>query len=715
MPQYTYAPLESSNPSQFGVVKTDHIYLNDDPTISLQKALKVYPILDEETEILNKYGLSVVNINYPYCNIDRYGADNTGVNCVSNYIQACVDLVEKLYISKSEVFPIEFGPGTYLMTHSVLLKHDKDNTSSECPLYFKGYISSRMHSAKEECTQILLAIKNHKSSTETDLGYSNAFAVNCSYSDIDHETNNIVFLEGKDSGTGSYIRPIMNNISFKYFTIVCNYNNTDYNVNFIKGYRFRCDIDHVVAGGVRNVVCQPQSDASGNNSYCDFSSYTNINLNYIKNIALELYNPDLCKIENITSHNARPTLQYLIRIIGGGSIYINRVHYAYQFKDDTSDGYIPRNDGTSEKGNTALILVANNKSCMIQNIYVERGLKDYIIRLYNARNVSIDNCYEAFMGNGFLKLSQTCINIKVSNIYRNINLVKEYPDIRLMDVTTLKNIKIENFTRKRWFKEDLSLSTTDEEFKALTRLLSEEERIIETPIIQYRPIHNRDIDFGLKNVKVYYDSVEETWKVKDIYGNDVTSEFMLSYDNKLYFRYKNGSSRIIHSIYQDHIWGDDDYPYNPIVNTLNGEESIVFFDAVNGTRATELSNKMHFSAIINVPDLPVTNNRVCYVYYGTASTGTDITESYIRNIEPYIMESNYTFEFTDQTIDNKIVFFVYPTSYGDNITVTQDDTTDITSSFFVTSILLDNDPHYLVRTTNKETFTSAKLTFTINQ
>ena len=270
-------------------------------------------------------------------------------------------------------------------------------------------------------------------------------------------------------------------------------------------------------------MLQPERDATGGSSYCDFSQYTNINFGRLKYRGLELYNPDNSKIEDITNHFPGKDFDSLILIRGGGGITISRIHFAYSFDLDIhkeQNKLVPKQLGTGPNGTKAYIKLAYTRGVNINGVYGERQLLDYMFYLYHAKNVHIENTTEAFFGNGYIRILGDTSNVTINNAYRKCNLVRDYMDIYFGNSVDVNNIKITNFMAENWYQDEISLTTSQDDFSNLTRL--------ETPTKRYI------ISDKLNNLKANKFSLEPmTFKVKNIdgklailnYNNETTSDF----------------------------------------------------------------------------------------------------------------------------------------------------------------------------------------------
>ena len=422
-----------------------------------------YPILSKEQELMNSYGIDVglLNKTKPYCHVDRYGGDNTGSRCSSDSIQVAIDMAEYLCKNKFLDDPITFSSGVYKMTKTVLIKKSMEDTLKETPIVFKGSCERiHTHSSKGH-TALRIEIPNH-----LNKDYANAFAINVSYSDTinrNDETDDFVYKEASFTDGGFELFPIINHIEFRDLAFYVDRSN--FTVNIIKGYRYRSKIENIEVNGANRLIYQPQTNINNKGNYCDFSHYSNLNFNYMKKNGLELSNPDNSIIEEITCHRLGKDATELIRVVKGGGFKISRVHYAYSFEEGTTT---PRNDGKGADGNSSIILLNGCNSVKIENMYIERCLKDYVIRLYNTNNIEISNTNETFFGNGFIKIEEKCHGIDIHDIYRNCNLVTDYNDIYVKFEAEYSNLKINNFLCKNFYNNNISLEFKD--FDTLVQL-----------------------------------------------------------------------------------------------------------------------------------------------------------------------------------------------------------------------------------------------------
>lgn len=526
--------------------------------------VKTYPIVEEEEEALLLTDLSKkdMNLKYEYGHINRYGAKELGKDEFdvlynktyneedlddwdsSRAIQTAVYVVEKLATNRKGIYPVKFGGGTYLVTHTIICK-SCINDSSEIgnynnPLSFIGVERKTISSGWNTGTLIIPMIENtnYVNGSETE-GYANLFAINIKYqskskyiapindeNEIGKPYMNLTEEELYDTNYSFYgmgtNATICDNVTFKNLSFYLDNNiSDDYNINVIKAYRTRFTIDNVYAHNMRQFMLQPPMDATGGSSYCDFSQYTNINFGRLKYRGLELYNPDNSKIEDVTNHFPGKNFDCLILIREGGGITISRIHFAYSFDLDIKkeqNKLVPKQLGTGKRGSKAYIKLANTRGVNINGVYGERQLLDYMFYLYNAKNVHIENTTESFFGNGYIRIISDSSNIFINNVYRKCNLVNDYVDIYFGDDTDVNNIKITNFIGEDWYKENISLETPQGNFANLTRVESIKKRYITCDKLN----NTKSNKFSLESLTFKVVNVDGKLAILD-YANNITS------------------------------------------------------------------------------------------------------------------------------------------------------------------------------------------------
>lgn len=420
------------------------------------KVTKVYndfmyfKTLNIEREVLTKYSLdeSIIKNKYPYCHINRYGGDPSGNNDSSLALQIAVDVLEKFGNSTEnyDSFQVLIGKGYYKITKPILIKQSETYCNYNVPISITG-VNLNLKAMKGYCMSFLDVSINNFNGRD----YSSLFTINNQFEDVLNpvaDKDKMVFTSGNTSASGVVIRPIMNCIEIKNICGRDNYNNC----YFIKGYRFRSNIDNIYLNGFKEAVYQPPSDSSNYDSYCDFSSFTNINCENMDHAIMTLCNSDNSVIEKITNHRPSSSFEYLIRINGGSDINIKSILSSYFFLPNTT---IPVNRGSGENGTKAYILLVNAKSIKISGMHVERTMLDYLVRCYNCQNITIENTNELFLCNGFVKL-QSCDGVRINNCRRNGNLINEYKDLVSENS---KNVTLKNVICKDRYNESFSIST----------------------------------------------------------------------------------------------------------------------------------------------------------------------------------------------------------------------------------------------------------------
>ena len=535
---------------------------------------QTYPVLYKELELMNYYNIdtSLLKENEPYCSVDRYGGDNTGTRCSSDSIQIAIDIAE--YLCKNDFLnnPITFNSGVYKMTKTVLIKKSMEETSKDTPIVIKGSCS-RIHThSSTGHTALRIEIPNH-----LNKDYANAFAINVSYSDAinrNDETDDFVYKEASITDIGFELFPIINHIEFRDLAFYVD--RSKFTVNIIKGYRYRSKIENIEVNGANRLIYQPLTNINNKGSYCDFSHYSNLNFNNMKKNGLELSTPDNSIIEEITCHRLGKDATELIRVVNGGGFKISRVHYAYSFEEDTTT---PRNDGKGRDGNSSIILLNGCNSVKIENMYIERCLKDYVIRLYNTNNIEISNTNEMFFSNGFIKIEEKCDGINIHDIYRNCNLVTDYNDIFIKYGAKYSNLRIHNFLCKNFYDNQISLEFND--FNTLKQL--------DKNLNNYREvIHNMDLirddiiqcDELTLNISYYNGALY----VKNAKHQDI--DYTISFNNGA-LALNDYIVSISPSISSD----SEIIPHMCCIDSSNRKQ-IIFIDKINNTKISELDNSV---------------------------------------------------------------------------------------------------------------------------
>ena len=463
-----------------------------------------YPLLDEEKQAIKNIGISEneINIKFPYCHVNRYGADDTGELCSANAIQCAVDCAELIAKNNKVIYPIKFTGGTYLVTKTITCKA-KDFCLTFRPLTFLGEERKQISNSIGNGTVIVPKIENYSNKE-----YANLFTVNMAI-----ENDKTTESEKTYFGSGINAK-ICDNITFKNLAFVLPDTEAQkYNINVIKAYRARFTLDNIFCCNMRQLMCQPERDIDGGSSYCDFSSYTNINFVKMKYRGLELYNSDCSKIEDITNHLPGKDFDSLILVRGGGAYTIKRIHFAYNFEEGT---LTPRNLGRGPMGTKAFIKIAHCKGGVsIEGIYCERQLLDYMFYIYNSNNVKIKSTYEAFFGNGYAYVAGASKNISIENVTRSCNLVKEYYDIYFNPITALNSISIKNFKCSNWYNEEFSLDTED--YSNLTKDDNNTPRLVKSNGLKNLYNYN----FNLETVSFCIKYVNSTWSMYDFSGKTI--------------------------------------------------------------------------------------------------------------------------------------------------------------------------------------------------
>lgn len=625
------------------------------------KNVKIYPIIVEEINSIEVAGINIndIDLRYEYGHINRYGAKELGKDEFtalynntatedqleewdsSKAIQTAVYVVEKLATNRKGIYPVKFGGGTYLVTHTIICKACEDNNGNKIgdalnPLSFIGVERKTISSEWSSGTLIIPWIKNtnyiNGSSTE---GYANLFAINIKYkkkneyiapaSDYKYEVGkpyiNLTDTDLYDSNIAYYgagiNTTICDNVTFKNLSFYIDNNVADnYNINVIKAYRTRFTIDNVYVHNMRQFMLQPEYDATGGSSYCDFSQYTNINFSRLKYRGLELYNADNSKIEDITNHFPGKDFDSLILIRGGGGITISRIHFAYSFDLDIykeQNKLVPKQLGTGPNGAKAYIKLAYTRGVNINGVYGERQLLDYMFHLYHAKNVHIENTTEAFFGNGYIRIFGDTSNVTINNAYRKCNLVSDYMDIYFGNSVDVNNIKITNFMAENWYQDEISLATSQDDFSNLTQL--------ETPTKRYITSDK------LNNLKANKFSLEPmTFKVKNIDGKlailnyndentaDTTTATTTSVKND-YFTLTWDSNEIGGFLIEQNgnipfcvrsvtpVYTIASATYLPVLSTNNDRTRIAIWDLKNNTYMTNINDYVGF--VINIETLRI--------------------------------------------------------------------------------------------------------------
>lgn len=531
-----------------------------------------YPITQKEKELIEKYNVDItdINVKYPYCHVDRYGGDNTGVKCSSNSIQIAVDYNEYLGNNSLGVRPITFSGGTYLITKTVLIKGNKNECKDHIAVTLKG-VDCKLNGGNFG-TSTCLNLKIPHSEGKT---YNTAFAINVKYEN-GNDLDKIVFSEGVSNDSGFINLPQMSNIKFENFSVKC----LDDNLNniFIKGYRFRSTLTNIFSQNLYRTIYQPSSDVNGNNNYCDFSVIENISLSEIKYIGIEVSGFDNSCIKNVIEHRIKPTAEGVIRINGGCGIKLERLQHAYHFIDGTTT---PRQDGSGNAGLNYYLLLNNTSSVNVECMYLERWLKDFVIRLYNTTTTSITNVTEKYLGNGFIKATGYCYGLVLKNIDRNINKTVNYSDIHIYDCSEVKSFKVKNFINRKYYNEEISLSTNN--LNNLTKLDNKNEFYM--PSLYFLNSHAYDLDLEKVKLNVLYDG--DKWIIRDMYRNDLTSKFTIEFNGRLYIKNKEHANKncIIESA--ETVRTGSTQTHRAELFMQNGEKSISFFDRLtNGVVQT---------------------------------------------------------------------------------------------------------------------------------
>jgi hypothetical protein len=421
-------------------MKADTTYVND-----IFATITKYPVIALEGSMVTRKYL-------PYCHVERYGADPTWVNDSSTAFQFAFDLAERLASGTEEIpaYPVRAGVGTYKITKTIKLKYDASWQKESRPISFIGAPIHMYYSNPPKGTVIKPLIPNH-----TLRDYANLFSINIKYLN-DTDTDDTATFGG---GTGA---PIMNNISFENLTISLDESESQiYTVNGFMMYRTRFKLKHVNFEGLHEGVRQPNYDRLGQSNYCDFGEYHDLNFRRIKRAGLTLYNADITSIKRITEHDILPTFEHVIKLTNGGGISVENIHHAMHGITDGSGIFLPRNDGSGVEGEKALIKLVGVDGVTIKGTYIERQFGDYMFLLENANNVSIDNHYERFIGNGFTVFKGSNKNISFNNIYRHANMLDEYYDFYKKTGSIISNIDIRNMVSENWFNESVNLTRTD--------------------------------------------------------------------------------------------------------------------------------------------------------------------------------------------------------------------------------------------------------------
>ena len=552
--------------------------------LSLENILTYNKVYQKEKEFLSKYGLdeTVLDLRYPYCHVHRYGAINDGSVCCSDAIQVAVDLAEWLgnntYVKGG--YPIKFEGGSYKITKPILIKYDKTLCVDNTPICFNGAdisLTGGLGSAISYHTNLILEIPNHKNKD-----YANAFVINNKYSDDKTEDLDVVAFSKTSITDGGFILyNVVSNISFNNISFIVS---NGFNVNIVKGYRYRSLMENICVKNANKLVWQPTNDKNGVGNYCDFSVFKNIHFEKIKSVGLELCSSDNSLLEDFTCHRLGKNATSLIKVVSGGSFKISRIHYAYSFVDGTTK---PRQDGVGIDGTKSIIILNNCKSVKIENMYIERSLKDYVVRLYNTKNIEICNTSEMFFGNGFICVDGTkCDGINIHDIYRNSNLVTEYNDIYIKANTKVSNLKINNFFARDFYSDVISLATTD--YSTLTALDGTSDNYREVKAnIDFSKDYLFDIEEMTLNIS-YYDG---NWVVKKGDGTYLTT-YNLEFDNGVLTL-----PNFISSVEPSFSDNSSLIPYIPCVNS-NNRKQVYFFDASSNSVITSVDNRIRFNCKI---------------------------------------------------------------------------------------------------------------------
>ena len=212
-------------------------------------------------------------------------------------------------------------------------------------------------------------------------------------------------------------------------------------------------------------------------------------------------------------------------------------------------------------------------------MYIERSLKDYVIRLYNTKNIEISNTNEMFFGNGFIKIQEKCHGINIHDIYRNCNLVNEYNDIFITNGAVYSNLRITNFLCRNFYNGTINLGFDD--FASLTQLDGKNNN--------YRAV--------VHNVNLVNDSIvqcdELTLNIAHYNGaTNVRNENnnYLDYD----ITFSNGMMTLndcISNVTPSASSESTLIPYLCCINTANRKQ-IMFIDGATNQKVTELNNRI---------------------------------------------------------------------------------------------------------------------------
>ena len=535
-----------------------------------------YPILDIEKEQINN--ISIINKKYPYLHVHSYGAVNDGETDCTNAIQLAVDLSEKLYplgLGREKLFE----SGGYVITKTIQCKCKEFHNNTR-PLTFRGVGRKNIHNNDILGTTIIPKINNYSGKK-----YANAFAININFDENDNEIDTIYY----GGGVGA---TICNNITFKD---LCFYLSSDdnkkYNINCIKAYRSRFDIDNIYCDGLSTFILQPPTDKNGNTSYCDFSNYTNIHLYNMKDSGLSLYNADSSIIQGITCHMPGENFTHLIMCRSGAGIKISNIVNSYNFIDDTK---IPFNRGSGQTGNKAIIKLAGTNGVTIENLYVERQLMDYAIYLYNAINTNLTNYYDRYFSNGFISVNEGCKILNINNIYRDSNIIEEYKDIFFTGGKPIENTTISNFYCNNYYNETLRLDS-DYSNMVLTKDVLKPKRSVK--VQKFAQQYADKYTLERLDLIVGYNTSTLIWEIKNLNGELINSYFTLTWESNGVILKTLDNSWCKFVAVQPYT-NATEVPLYPILRQYGNDVKVMFMNFSNATLSSTLDTRMKFRLTI---------------------------------------------------------------------------------------------------------------------